>query len=97
MCEYFSEKSVPFITISNSNQEAKTLYEQRCTYVVQQEYLAGQEFALMLEVRACGMACFFCWRTSTWYVQLVSICMHVEGWVLRVLGFYDFSWWSHRW
>ena len=70
MCEYFSEKTVPFITISNSNQEAKTLYEARCTYVVQQEYLAGQEFALMLEVRAAcvrhGVACA-CWLAQRWW------------------------------
>lgn len=49
MCDYFSEKKVPFITISNSNQEAKALYEARCTYVVQQEYLAANEFSLMLK------------------------------------------------
>ena len=51
MCDYFADKKVPFITISNSNQEAKTLYEARCTYVVQQEYLAAKEFSLMLQVR----------------------------------------------
>ena len=48
LCRFLKDTAVPFMSISNSNLEASDLYNDHCTYVVQQEYLAAKEFALML-------------------------------------------------
>ena len=50
LCEYLQHSRVPSMVACNSNQEAKKLYEKRCTYVVQQDFLASKEVSEMLEL-----------------------------------------------
>lgn len=48
------KEGVPFLAITNSNTEAKELYDSGCRYVIQQEYLAAKVRCVRLSRVALG-------------------------------------------